>query len=160
VPLDPELSPNPGQNKSGIFNANQQFNQFNVHFQPELPDPDKFKAFPESAQKVILDCVVKEQSARHGWMDKQQSNEHQINLANGRYYFWWKIIGATGGFLLALSALTIGYFLIKNGCSAMGAGFLVTAVGGLVAVAIWGQKQKTTPPEKDLPAKTEDSQGG
>jgi len=113
--------------------------------QVELPDAEKFKAFPPEAQKAILEAFSREQTERHKWLANQQSNEFKFNMQSGRHFFYWKMGGLIGGVFLALGVLVIAAWLIKNGASVVGISLIIAAVGTLVGTAIFGHHTKQPP---------------
>jgi len=127
------------------------YTQINVLFpssQVELPEAEKFKAFPPEAQKAILDAFQKEQSERHVWLKNQQTNEHALNMQTSRHYFRWRITGTIGGVIVLLAALGFGTDLVLNKASAVGVFLMLAAVGGMIGAAIYGRAQSESPPSE------------
>lgn len=118
------------------------YTQVNIVFpsaQVELPSPDKFKAFPPDAQKVILDAFQNETAQRHEWIRSQQANDHELNLASESHYFAWRMTGTIGGAILSISLLVGGIWLVKNGASAIGAASMLLSISTVVLAAIYGR---------------------
>ena len=136
------------------------YTQINVLFpssQVELPDAEKFKAFPPEAQRAILDAFKLEQMERHAWLKNQQANEHCLNMQSGRHNFRWRVVGTVCGMVVLLAALGFGSWLIKNGASGAGVFLLIVAVGTMIGSAIYGQSQKAPNAPQEKPE--EDSAG-
>jgi hypothetical protein len=135
----PERIPRPAQSVGGVYT------QVNILFpseQVELPDAEKFKAFPPEAQKAILVAFEREQIERHSWLKNQQANEHKFNIQSERHYFCWKMAGVFGGLILAVTALLTGAWLVRHGASIIGTAIMMAAIAGLVGTAIYGHKAK------------------
>ena len=121
------------------------YTQVNILFpseQVELPDANKFKAFPPEAQKAILIAFEKEQTERHLWLKNQQMNEHLLNMQNGKHFFVWKLSGLAGGVLLSIVIFVTGAWLVAHGASTIGIAAMITTVAGLVGTAVFGHKSK------------------
>jgi hypothetical protein len=106
----------------------------------ELPPPEKFIGFPPEAQKAILVAFRAEQLERHNWLRNQQKNDHELNVTVQKNYFRWRIWGLCSATLLALAVLIIGALLVYHGAPVVGVSLLITAIGGLVGTAVYGQK--------------------
>ena len=132
------------------------YTQVNVLFpagETELPSAEKFNAFPPEAQAAILAAFQAEQAHRHGWLDRQQSHEHALNLQSQRQYFIWRLAGLTVGALMTMGTLGMGVWLISRGAPATGVALIITATAVLVGTAVYGHqaraagKPAATPPK-------------
>lgn len=111
----------------------------------ELPSGEKFKEFPEPAQKAILDAFQSEQDHRREWIKTQQHNDHELNLLRQRHAFRLRGAGMFAGFVLVLAALGSGVWLIHTGATPEGVGVILAGVATLVGTAIYGHRARKTP---------------
>ncbi len=77
APQQPESLPNP------LPPTAPNYTQVNILFRAtevELPNADKFNAFPPDAQKALLMAFRTEQLQRHNWLQTQQNNDHALNM--------------------------------------------------------------------------------
>lgn len=135
------------------------YTQVNIMFpasEVELPAADKYNAFPPEAQKAILAGFQREQIERHAWLKNQQRNDHLLNINSQRNAFISQNLGTICGFMVVLSMLVLGAILLLHGVSAAGFTMIVTAVGGVIGVAIYGHREATKRPPKKPPAKQQE----
>ena len=133
------------------------YTQVNIMFpasEVELPAADKYNAFPPEAQKAILVGFQREQGERHAWLKNQQRNDHLLNLNAQRNAFISQNLGTVCGFTVILTMIILGAMLLLHGVSAAGFTMIVTAVGGVIGVAIYGHRETAKPaPKKPAPKK-------
>jgi hypothetical protein len=144
----PEISPPPIPPPKKMEGNYTQINVLFPSSQVELPSAEKFKAFPQEAQKAILEAFKIEQSERHPWLRNQQGNEHALNMQSGRHYFRWRIVGTISGSIILVAALGFGSWLVKNGASGAGVFLMLAAIGTMIGSAIYGHKSSNVPPVK------------
>ncbi len=122
----------------------------------ELPAAEKYNAFPPEAQKAILLGFQREQGERHVWLKNQQRNDHLLNLNAQRNAFISQNLGTICGFTVILSMIILGAILLLRGVSAAGFTMIVTAVGGVIGVAIYGHRETAKPQRKNPPVKQQE----
>lgn len=133
----------------------QNYTQINVMFpasQVELPSADKFNAFPEPAQEAILAGFRAEQAERHAWLQRQQKNEHELNMGAQRWAGTVQVLGLLSGVAIVGTILWGGIILLKAGASSGGIALIVTALAGLVGTAVYGHRAKAQRNEPKAPA--------
>ena len=108
-----------------------------------MPSGDKFREFPEQAQKAILDGFREEQDHRRKWLEAQQRNDHELNLLRQRHAFVLRAMGMGFGCILVLSTLSGGVWLIHTGATPSGVAIILAGVAGLIGTAIYGHKART-----------------
>lgn len=129
------------------------YTQVNIMFPAsvvELPSADRYNAFPPEAQKAILEGFKREQAERHAWLKTQQHNEHVLNLNAQRHTFVSQNLGTICGTLIVLSLIGLGAMLVHMGVPAAGGALIVTAIGGVIGVAVYGHREtvKTAAPKE------------
>jgi hypothetical protein len=126
-----------------VKRADPRYTQINILFPSnhvELPEADKFNAFPPDAQKAILTAFEREQTERHAWFKNQQRNDHQLNVYEQRYQFVWRQTGTICGALLTLSTIGLGAWLVRNGAGATGVAMMIGAAAVLIGTAVYGHR--------------------
>jgi uncharacterized membrane protein len=124
------------------------YTQINVLFgspSVELPSAEKFKEFPEEAQKSILAAFRIEQQHRHQWLSAQQTNDHALNMLRQRHAFWSRVLGLIAGVVLVLASFACGVWLIQMGQPLWGVACFIGSVAGLIGTAVYGHIARGSP---------------
>ena len=119
------------------------YTQVNILFpssQVELPAADKFKAFPEEAQKAILAAFALEQKDRHEWLKEQQKIDFELNSKAQSFNFYWRLAGMITGTIIVIATLYFGVSLIKAGASSTGVAMIIATIATLIGTAIYGHR--------------------
>lgn len=124
------------------------YTQINVLFPStsvELPSAEKFKEFPEEAQKAILAAFRIEQQHRNQWLSTQQRNDHELNMLRQMHAFWIRLFGLVAIIVLVVASLGFGAWLIQMKETAWGVALILGSVATLIGTAIYGQRARSMP---------------
>ena len=131
------------------------YTQINFLFKPgsiELPSGEKFKEFPEPAQKAILEAFQAEQQHRREWIRTQQHHDHELNLLRQRHTFQFRMASLADGFFLVIASLAGGVWLIHSGTTPYGVGVILVGAAGLIGTGIRARGVQGGPVSKEEPS--------
>ena len=104
------------------------------HHRGPYPSPEQFKEYSEVDPEIVTKILAH--------TEKEQTHRHNMDKRGQDYDFAQKLFGQTFGFLIGIAALVYGAHVATSGSPWPGALLGGGGVASLVAVFVYGKKEK------------------